>query len=345
VLGVRLAAVLGTVAAATAVLGAWYLTRGAPDVGLDLVVSAIRDPQLAEADTGAYLVRELRLPRLLLAVLAGAGLGMAGVIMQDALRNPIADPGLLGISQAAALVVALLIFFPGTLPAIGRPALALLAGLATGGLLVLLARSIRDPVRLVLIGVTLALLYGAATTAVVYVAPTEGGGIVGLPQLLTFTTGSLVYATWARLHETWPWLAVAVPIALLSGRMLNLLQLGDDVAAGLGMRVTRARFGLFLVAMLLVAPVVSAVGPLAFVALLSPHVTRALLGTSNAYAVLPASAAIGALVVLLADATGRLLLFPSEVPAGIWTIVVAGPFAIWLAGSRLRAPSAVVAGQ
>jgi iron complex transport system permease protein len=258
--------------------------------------------------------------------------------MQDALRNPIADPGLIGVSQAATLAVAVLLFFPGALPGIATPALALAAGLVSGGILVLLARSIRDPVRLVLVGVVLSMLFGTATTAVVYLAPEDA--TVGLSRFFTFTTGSVVSSSWERLDAVWPWLILAVPLAFLGGRALNLLQLGDDVASGLGMQVTRARFLLFVVALLLVAPVVSICGPIAFVALLSPHVARFLLRSVNAYVVLPASAAVGAVVVLIADTAGRLLFFPLEIPAGIWTIVVAGPLAIWLAGSVLRASRA-----
>jgi iron complex transport system permease protein len=268
-------------------------------------------------------------------VLAGGTLALAGVVMQDALRNPIADPGLLGVAQSASLVVAVTLFFPNFLPPVATPVLATIAGIATGIVLVALARSIRDPVRLVLIGAVLAALFTSLTTIVVLVVPFSDLSM-GLPLLLRFTVGSVSGVTWDRVGALVPWVAVAVPLALLAGRTLNLLQLGDDVASGLGMRVTRARLAVLAIAVLLVAPIVAIAGPLAFVALLSPHVARMTLRTTNAYSVLIASALIGAMVVLLADAAGRLLFFPHEIPAGIWTILVVGPVAVWLARARLR---------
>jgi iron complex transport system permease protein len=328
-----LLAVLAGAAFVIVAVGVWNLTQGEPDVSLDVVWRALTGGTPGVDDNGAYLVRELRLPRIVLALVAGAALGLAGVILQDSLRNPIADPTLLGVSDAAALVVAsVVVLAPGGIADIALPALCLAAGLATGVLLVLLARSVRDPVRLILIGVVLASLFATLTAVVLLLAPAG----TNLNSFFTFTTGSVSSANWDRLEGIWPWLAVAIPIAFFCGRPLNLLQLGDDVAAGLGMRVTRARLLLLIVAVLLVAPVVSVAGPIAFVAFLSPHVARSLLGSSNAFAVLPATAAIGAVVVLLADTVGRLLFFPTEIPAGIWTIVVAGPIAIWLAGSALR---------
>jgi iron complex transport system permease protein len=327
--------VVVTVAAGIALIAlvaAWYLSRGEPNVGIDVVWRAIvwsGDP----SDPAAIAIRELRLPRVTLAIAAGAALGVAGVIMQDSLRNPIADPSLLGISQAAALVVAILLLFPGALPEVSTPLLTLAAGLVTGIILVLLARSIRDPVRLIIVGVVLGLLYTSLTSVALLLAPPGSGG---LSRFFTFTTGSVSSASWQRLDGIWPWLIVAFPLGLLCGRVLNVLQLGDDVASGLGMRVTRARLALLSIAVLLVAPVVAVAGPIAFVAFLSPHVARSLLRSSNAHGVLPTAAVVGALVVLLADSIGRLLFFPLEIPAGIWTIVVAGPIAIWFAGSALR---------
>ncbi len=327
----RLTALLLVTALVIVAVATWNLMRGLPELDLAQVWQALWED---DGGAAAFVVRELRLPRVATALLCGAALGVAGTIMQDSLRNPIADPSLLGISQSAALVVALVLLFPGTVPQVGTPLLCLIAGLLTGALLVLFARSVRDPVRLILIGFVLAMLYSTLTEVITLLAPNEGAN--ALSNYYRFEIGSVSGASWDRLAPILPWLVVAFPAALLCGRVLNLLQLGDDVASGLGMRVTRARLMLLFVAVLLVAPAVSVVGPVAFVALISPHVCRALMRTTNAYAVLPASAAVGALTVLLADTAGRLLLFPLEIPAGIWTVVVIGPAAIWLAGNRLR---------
>jgi iron complex transport system permease protein len=338
---VRLLGVVGGVIVGIGMLGLWYLSRGEPNVSpgqaAATVLDAIQGRPAADADVTAYLILELRLPRLLLGLVAGAGLGLSGVILQDTLRNPIADPSLLGVSSAAALGVAVLFFFPGLVPEPLTPAVALGAGLAAGTVLVLLARSIRDPIRLILIGALMAALLTTVTSIVLLLAPNTGG--FNVARFMTYQVGSLSGASLDKLGAVLPWLGLAIPLALLGARTLNVLQLGDDVAAGLGMNVTRARFRLLVVAVLLVAPVVWVAGPIAFVALLSPHVARFALGSSNAYSVLPASAAIGAFVVLVADTTGRLLFFPTEVPVGIWTIAIVGPIAAFLAGPGLRAPA------
>lgn len=331
----RLSALLLLTGVVIVAVGLWNLTRGLPELDLATAWSALWSD---DGTVGSFVVRELRLPRALTALLCGAALGVAGTIMQDSLRNPIADPSLLGISQSAALVVSVVLLFPGTVPHVSTPFLCLAAGLLTGALLVVFARSVRDPVRLILIGFVLAMFYSTLTEVITLLAPNEGANALG--NYYRFEIGSVSGASWDRLLPIVPWLVVAFPAALLCARVLNLLQLGDDVASGLGLRVTRARLTLLFVAVLLVAPAVSVVGPIAFVALISPHVCRSLMRTTNAYAVLPASAAIGALTVLVADTVGRLLLFPLEIPAGIWTVVVIGPAAIWLAGNRLRSARA-----
>lgn len=328
----RVVLLLAGAGAVIVVVGAWYLSRGEPNIGLGEVWNAVLG-RSAPDDIAAFTVRELRLPRLMLALLAGAALGLSGTIMQDALRNPIADPGLLGISQSASLVVAISLLFPGVVPDLGLPALCLIAGLVTGGVLVLVARTVRDPIRLVLIGFVMALFISTLTEIVTLLVPGEGASF--LAQFYRFDIGSVSGASWNRLRPVWIWTALAIPLALLSGRTLNVLQLGDDMAASLGMHISRVRLALLSIAVLLVAPVVSVAGPIAFVALLAPHVSRALLRTTNAMSVLPASAAVGAVIVLLADVAGRLAFFPVEIPAGIWTIVLIGPVAILLAG-RLK---------
>lgn len=328
----RLILLLVTCTAIVVVMGTWYLSRGEPDVSLEVVWRAALGGDLAADDTGAFLVRDLRLPRLLLGLMAGAALALSGVIMQDALRNPIADPGLLGVSEAAAFAVALVIIFPGTLPEASTPLLALVAGIGTGALLVILARSVRDPIRLILIGTVLAGLYSTLTSVVLLLAPRG----TNFAAFFTYTVGSVSTATWERLELIVPWVLIGLVLCAGTGRALNLLQLGDDMAAGLGMRVSRTRFVLLTISVLLVAPVVAVAGPISFVAFLCPHLARMALRSHNAWVVLPASAALGAVVVLLGDAAGRLLFYPREIPVGIWTILVAGPAAIWLAGSSMR---------
>lgn len=329
--GARLGMLLVACTVAAAALAGLFLSRGEPAVSLDFAIRAALG-QIGDGSPAAFVINELRAPRVIMALLAGASMALSGVIMQDSLRNPIADPGLLGISGAASFVVAISIAFPTWLPASSTPVLALGAGLATGAALVLLAGAVRDPIKLILIGVVLTGLYATLTAVVMLLAPRG----TNLAAFFTYTVGSLASATWDRFWVVAPWIAVAIPVALVSGRTLNLLQLGDDMATGLGMNVARARFILLAISVFLVAPVVSVVGPIAFVAFLSPHITRRAIGSYNAWLVLPGSAAVGAVVVLAADTVGRLAFFPLEIPAGIWTIMIAGPVAIWLCGTSLR---------
>lgn len=327
--------VLVTVGSVVAMaVGAWFLMNGEPTLTLGQMWHALTGGTPASDDIAAQLVRDLRLPRLLLAILAGASLGLAGTILQYSLRNPIADPGLLGVSEAASFVVATTLLFPEAVPNVALPVMALVAGLLTGAILVVLARSVRDPIRLLLIGVVIAGLLTVMTFSVLLLVPPSRAFTVS--QVFVFTSGSVAFASWERVVIVLPWIIIGIPIALASGRSLNLLQLGDDMAIGRGMRVTRTRMILFVAAVLLVAPIVAVAGPIALVALVSPHVARALLRTANAHLVLPASAVIGAVVMVIADTMGRLLFFPLEIPAGVWTIITIGPFAVWLARRSLR---------
>ena len=334
----RLVALLVGSAVLILAVGCWFLMRGAPSLSFSATMHALGG---GGGGDGPYLVREVRLPRLILGITSGAALGLAGTVLQYSLRNPIADPSLLGVSQAASFVVALSVLFPNLLPQTALPFACLAAGIFASVLLVVLARSIRNPVQLILVGVVLALLGATLTSATIILLPTARN--IGLSQFFGFTAGTIANGSWSRVDLLLPWLAVGVPAALLSGRALNLLQLGDDMAIGRGMRVTRARALLLVTAAVLVAPVVAVIGPLSFVALLAPHLARAVLRTSNAHLVLPASAAIGAVVVMLADTAGRLLMFPTEIPAGVWTIVVIGPVAIWMARSSGRRSAPVEA--
>jgi iron complex transport system permease protein len=143
--------------------------------------------------------------------------------------------------------------------------------------------------------------------------------------LFLYLLGSNANHTWNDVRLVAPWLAVGLPLALLAARPLNLLRLGDDVAAGLGLSVQRTRLLLLLLAAALAAPVVAVSGPIAWVALVSPHLARRLCGRADARLVLPLAMLIGAVTLVVADQMGRLIFAPQEVPAGAWTTALAGP--------------------
>lgn len=257
----------------------------------------------------------------MLGAAVGAMFGLAGVVMQDALRNPLAAPDLLGISTGASLVVAAATLFPTGLPTAWLPFLALAGGLAVGAIVLAAARHSAEPVRVLLIGAALTSLLGALLVALIALAP---DGLV-VAAVYRYLTGSVSGTVWGDVRVLLPWFLLTAPVALLCGRLLNLIRLGDDLAAGVGADPARLRLLLFLLAGLLVAPGVAFAGPIAFVSLLGPHLARRALATADARQVLPAAALASAVVILAADAVGRLLLSPRELPAGVWTVIVGGP--------------------
>lgn len=277
------------------------------------------------------VVWTLRVPRFLLGALAGAALALAGAMLQDALGNPLAEPGLLGVSSGASLVVAVVLVFDIAVPFGALPLFALAGGVGAGAVILLATRLTRDPVRMLLIGAALSAFLGALITVCVVLAkPTE------VQLLYTFMVGSLTGRGWDALGLAGPWLALGIPLALLLARPLNLLQLGDELAEGLGLPVFRTRTLILLLSAALVAAVVAVCGPVGFIALLAPHMARRLLGTPDARQVLPIAALLGAVLLSGADLLARELLKPAELPVGLVTIAVGSPVALVILRRSLR---------
>jgi iron complex transport system permease protein len=334
---IRLWTAVALLLVALTALAALNLLRGEPNVAPGALWSAIVAPR-ADASTVDFLIRDVRIPRVLLAVLCGAALGVGGVLLQDSLRNPLADPGLLGVAQGASLVMALAAIVPEAVPsALPLPVLCLVAGFAVGVLVLSFGGTIRDPIRMLLAGVVLAAFFSIITSAILLLTPPDR--TLGLAGFLRYTIGSLSAATWDSVLMVLPWLGLGLPAALLCGRILNLLQLGDETAAGAGLNPFRARLMLLAVAMVLVAPVIAAIGPVSFIALFAPHVARGILISTDSRQVLSIAALSGAVLLLAADVCGRLVFFPREIPAGIWTVAIVGPAAIVLT-SRLSSRTA-----
>lgn len=316
------------------VLAAYNAVRGEPNVNLGEVWRAIVDPQPVAQNPAHFLIRELRIPRVLLGIVCGLALGLVGVLLQDSMRNPMADPGLLGIAQGASFAMALYAIYPEIMPNLPRPLICLIAGLLAGLAVISFSGTIRDPVRMILAGAVLSGFFGVLTTAVLLLAPYERTG--GFGAYYRFVTGSVSAAEWGYLRMVAPWLVIGVPAALFSGRALNLLQLGDELATSAGLNPFRTRILLIFIAMVLVSPVIAAIGPVAFIALFAPHIARGFLMSSDARQTLVVSALCGAALLLVADTTGRLLFFPAEIPAGIWTVAMVGPAAIFVVGRLVR---------
>lgn len=318
-------AVCGALAAGILAIGLASLLLGEVRLGAGEILAG-----LAGEGRGAFILLELRLPRVLTAALAGAALGASGAILQSLARNPLASPDLLGFTQGAGLGAVAAIVGAGT------SGWHVMLGALAGGLLTAafaLALAWKDGAlriwRLVLVGIGTGFILVACIQLMMV--------RTDLFQATTATrwlTGSLNARTWFHASVAGLGALVLLPAALAMGRALDLLAMGDDAAAGLGARVERARLGAAMLSVFLAAVAVSVAGPVAFVALAAGPLGRRLTGTFGT-GVLPA-ALTGALMLAAADLAGRLLLSPVELPAGIFTAVFGAPYLLWLMAAEIR---------
>lgn len=277
--------------------------------------------------TGEYdfVVNTLRLPRNLVAVLVGMALGLSGAILQGLSRNPLASPDVVGITGGASLAaVAVIALFPRS-PLWALPAAAFGGALVAALLTYLLAwKGGSSPIRLVLVGIGIAAVTSALTTVIMTHAQ-----VLVVSQAMIWMTGSVYARTWSHLIPLLPWLAIFVPLALAAARHLDALQLGDEVARGLGSRVEANRGLLLLTSVALAGAAVATAGAIGFVGLMAPHIARRLVGPTAA-GLLPTAGLVGGLLVVFADMLGRTIFAPIEIPAGVITAVVGAPYFIYL---------------
>jgi iron complex transport system permease protein len=252
-------------------------------------------------------------------------LALSGGLLQDALQNALAGPELLGVSAGATVVVAAITILHLAVTFSVVPWLALVGALIGSSIVILTMRQIRNSVRLVLTGAALTALLNASV--IVFISL---GSQNDISVLFLFLVGSLANRTWMHVNLVLPWAALGIPLALLCARPLNILQLGDDVARGLGLPVMRVRLLILVLSSALVSVVVAVCGPISFIALLAPHLARRILKTSDARAVLPSAALIGAVLLSGADLFARQAFAPQELPVGIWTTLIGGPFLLLL---------------
>ncbi|MYB47825.1 MAG: iron ABC transporter permease [Dehalococcoidia bacterium] len=271
------------------------------------------------------IVRSLRAPRVVAAMVAGACLGAAGSLLQSATRNPLGDPQLFGLGGGAAIVQALALAGVVTVGPWGLTSLSVLAALAGALLIFLLAsRENLTPARLALIGVSM----GALTLAIAGAILTHAR--VFSLQALALFSGSLANRSWEDVMSAIPFLALGIVLAVLAAGRLNLLVLGDRLAGHLGAGPKTTRFMALASAGVLAGAGVALAGVVGFVGLLTPHVVRLLMG-SDARTVMAVSVPTGALVVLYSDQVSRLAFMPSEIPVGLVTTVLGAPLMIWVA--------------
>ncbi len=282
------------------------------------------------------LILDVRLPRVLLAALVGAALAGAGTLYQAVFRNPLADPYILGISSGAGLgaMIALVATAGATALRYGVVPIAAFAGAMLTMLLVVRLANVRgrlDPTSLLLAGVALSYTLAAVTSFVMVLAREQMAAIV------YWMMGGFSAATWGYVWMIAPMFLLGILVPLLSMRELDLMLLGDERAGHLGLSVERFKLLMLAAASLLTAAAVAVAGLIAFVGLMVPHMVRLVLGPDHRR-LLPASLLVGAIVLVLADLIARTIIAPIEIPVGIVTAVIGGPFFIWILvrGERSR---------
>jgi iron complex transport system permease protein len=276
----------------------------------------------------SMIILNLRLPRVLIAVLVGASLAVAGAILQGMIRNPLASPDIIGITEGASLgAVCFFFFFTEGVTIHLLPVVAIVSAFAAAAAVYLLAwKHGVSPLRLVLIGIGMS----AAFKSISYMLMISATNYFIGAKSLTFMTGSIYGTSWEKdVRTLLPWVAVLLPIAFIQARNINVQQLGDEVTAGVGGKVQRQRLLLLFLSVSLAGAAVAIGGAITFIGLIAPHIARKLVGPDFG-GVLPVSALIGALILLLSDLAARTLFAPLDLPAGIFTAAVGAPFFIYL---------------
>lgn len=277
------------------------------------------------------IVWDLRLPRALIALVAGAMFGLAGAILQCVMRNPLAEPEMTGATSGAVLCAVLWLAQQGgqiDQPGLLLPFVALLGGFAGGCLVYLLSWSGKNATaRLVLTGVLISAVLRSATSIILLLRQEALGSI------LLWLIGSLNGRVWAHWDVLWPWALVALPLGLACARLANVLQLGDASATGLGLHVSWTRLSLFFIAVLLTAGAVAVVGGITFLGLIAPHIARRIVG-ADARRLFPFSMLMGAGILLAADTVTQSIAQPLTIPVGAALALLGAPYFLYLIWRR-----------
>ena len=296
------------------------LTQGSRDIAVSDALRALFTLQ-GDGSVDDTVTLQLRVPRTVLGVLAGAALGLAGAILQGVTRNTLADPGIMGINAGAALFIVTAITVFGITSISGYVWFGLLGALVATVLVYTIASFGREgatPVKLALAGVAVHAGLYSLTTAIVVTQ------IEALDQIRFWQVGSLAGRYTPVVLGVAPFLLLGIVLALACGRTLNGLALGEDTARGLGVDVRRARWITFALVTLLAGAATAACGPIVFVGLVIPHLARFLTGPDYRW-VLPYSLLLGPIVLLLADVVGRVVARPAEVEVGVILALIGAP--------------------
>ncbi|OEF98127.1 FecCD family ABC transporter permease [Desulfuribacillus alkaliarsenatis] len=277
-----------------------------------------------------FVIFDARLPRIVIAVLVGAGFAVSGAIMQGVSQNGLADPGILGLNAGAGFAVVLYISLfherIGMASAFALPIFAFLGAAITAAIVFVLSlkRGTVDPIRLVLMGVAVGSGIGALMLFSTYYM-----GSYQYEFVKIWLTGSIWGTNWAYVGISFVWLSFLLPLAIYKARTLNVMNLGELVATGVGAYVTKERIILITIAVALAAVCVSVAGSIGFVGLIAPHLARQLVGVNHKIMV-PTAALSGGILVLIADMIGRILVHPVEIPVGVVVAGIGAPYFLYL---------------
>ena len=309
---------------------------GVAEIGNGDVIAAFTDYDGSEED---LIIRTLRVPRALIAALVGASLAVAGAIIQGLTRNPLADPGILGIEAGAALAVVIAIFLFGA-SSLSTYALFAFLGATLSAMAVYslasLGRGGMTPMKLTIAGAALGGvaffgggLLSSLTTAILVLSQRT------LDEVRFWLAGSVAGRDLTLLLEVLPYISVGMLLAFALSRQVTTLTLGEDVAASLGQRTALVKLAAAVAVILLAGSAVAIAGPIWFVGLVVPHVARFFVGVDYRW-ILPYSALLGAILLVSADVAARLVIQPQELPVGVMTALVGAPFFIYLARWRVK---------
>ena len=304
-----------------AVLGDFSsLTKGSSVITMSQVVELLLSPG---TDAQSQIIWNIRMPRTIVGALVGINLSLAGAILQAIMRNPLADPHIIGISSGAGLAgVVIMILFPA-LEYLITPVAFVGAMLAAICIYILAWKNGIKPVRIILAGVAVSAFLSAGISGLMIFYSDRVHGA------LMWMVGGLAARSWPHVSIILPYAAIGLVLALASASYLNILQLGDEMARGLGVNVEVTRIVMTAIAALLAASAVSVVGLLGFVGLVVPHAARLLIGSDYRF-LLPAAALLGVAIVTLSDTFARVIFAPIELPVGIIMAFLGAPFFLFL---------------
>lgn len=296
------------------------LVFGSVDIPLSRILAILGGDA---SGTDGMVIWNIRFPRNLVGALVGADLAVSGAILQAVMKNPLADPGIVGVSSGAGLAGVIMLIFVPEAALLLTPAAFIGAMFSAGAVYALAWKNGIRPGRIILAGVAVSAFFGSGISAllVFYADRVQGA--------LLWMVGGLSARSWPQVYALFPYTALGLVLSLCGARSLTILSLGDETARGLGLPVEKVRFAMTAVAALLAAGAVSIAGLIGFVGLVVPHIVRLLIGSDYKY-LIPGSAVLGAGILVLCDTLGRVVFAPVEIPAGIIMAFLGAPFFLYL---------------